>query len=313
MQKIIELSNAQEATKLLGVYDKNIRLIKKLTGAQITFRNNQLKITGKEEAVEKAYHAITKLRESASALGQITTEDIEFLLKEREPTPKRYSIFPGVIFRRNIKVEPKSKGQAFYLEQIEKNDMVFCIGPSGTGKTFLAVAMAIEAIQNQTVRKLVLVRPAIEAGEKLGYLPGDIYAKVSPYLRPIYDALNYFLEYGQLQRLVDADIIEIAPLAYMRGRTLDEAYIILDEAQNTTSDQMKMFLTRMGNFSKVVITGDITQIDLPKGKISGLVEAQSLFKGLPGISFVYLTKEDTVRHPLVQRIIEVYERRTKQK
>jgi phosphate starvation-inducible PhoH-like protein len=199
------------------------------------------------------------------------------------------------------------------LHEVSGNDIVFAIGPAGTGKTFLAVAKAVECLRRGDVRRIVLVRPAVEAGERLGFLPGDIQAKVNPYLRPIYDSLNAFLEYGQLQRLIDGDVVEIVPLAFMRGRTLDEAFIILDEAQNTTSDQMKMFLTRMGTKSKIVVTGDITQIDLPPGKISGLVEVKDMLKGIPGISFVYLTKADIVRHPLVQRIVEAYEHKPRRR
>jgi len=208
-----------------------------------------------------------------------------------------------------VTVVPQSEGQRRYLEDIDRNDVVFSIGPAGTGKTFLAVAKAVEALRQGAVRRLVLVRPAVEAGERLGFLPGDIQAKVNPYLRPIYDSLNTFLEFGQLRRLIDADVVEICPLAYMRGRTLEEAFIILDEAQNTTSEQMKMFLTRMGRRSKIVVTGDITQIDLPSEKPSGLVEVRTLLRGIPGIAFSFLTPADIVRHPLVQKIVDAYDRR----
>jgi phosphate starvation-inducible PhoH-like protein len=206
-------------------------------------------------------------------------------------------------------VDPKTPGQQHYFSEIDKNEIVFTIGPAGTGKTFMAVAKAVEALKSGQVRRLVLVRPAVEAGERLGFLPGDIEAKVNPYLRPIYDALNFHLEFGQLRRLIDNDVIEIAPLAFMRGRTLDESFIILDEAQNTTGEQMKMFLTRMGQKSKVVVTGDITQIDIPSHKTSGLIEAMNVLKGIVGISFVTLGQEDIVRHPLVQRIVLAYDRK----
>ncbi|MDQ7778770.1 MAG: PhoH family protein [Planctomycetota bacterium] len=208
---------------------------------------------------------------------------------------------------------PKTEGQRRYMQDIAENDIVFSIGPAGTGKTFLGVAMAIEALRAGSVRKIVLARPAVEAGEKLGFLPGDYQAKVNPYLRPLYDALNALLEYEQVRRLLATEVVEVVPLAYMRGRTLDEAFIILDEAQNTTSEQMKMFLTRMGLGSKIVVTGDITQIDLPEGKISGLVQVQSLFKGIKGIAFSYLGKEDIVRHSLVQKIVEAYEKMKQRK
>jgi phosphate starvation-inducible PhoH-like protein len=214
---------------------------------------------------------------------------------------------PGNIFRSGVQVDAKSEGQMKYLQDIDQNDIVFAIGPAGTGKTFLAVMKAVEQLKAGRIRRIVLVRPAVEAGERLGFLPGDIQAKVNPYLRPIYDSLNTFLEFGQLQRLITSDVVEICPLAYMRGRTLDEAFIILDEAQNTTSEQMKMFLTRMGRSSKIVVTGDITQIDLTPGKPSGLVEVKELLKGVSGIAFAYLTKADIVRHPLVQKIVDAYE------
>ncbi len=210
-------------------------------------------------------------------------------------------------FKTRRSFEPKTAGQKKYLEAITANDIVFSIGPAGTGKTYLGVAMALEALRSGAVRRIILARPAVEAGEKLGFLPGDYHAKVNPYLRPLYDALNALLEYEHVRRLIDTEVVEVAPLAYMRGRTLDEAFIILDEAQNTTSEQMKMFLTRMGVGSKIVVTGDITQIDLPEGKISGLVQVQSLLKNVPGIAFSYLGKEDIVRHRLVQRIVEAYE------
>ncbi len=225
----------------------------------------------------------------------------------RRDSPRAAGAMPGNVFRPDVGVSGKSDGQAQYLKDMGENDIVFAIGPAGTGKTFLAVARAVEALKAGKVRRIVLVRPAVEAGERLGFLPGDIQAKVSPYLRPIYDSLNTFLEFGQLKRLIDTDVVEICPLAYMRGRTLDEAFIILDEAQNSTSEQMKMFLTRMGSKSKIVITGDITQIDLNPGKTSGLIEVRDLLKGIPGIVFTYLTKADIVRHPLVQRIVDAYE------
>jgi len=251
------------------------------------------------------------VREILDARGELAEDDLEHILnprpKAKEVTPPGY--VPGSIFRRFTDIAPKSEGQKKYLAEIDANDIVFSIGPAGTGKTFLAVAKAVQCLKAGQVRRIVLVRPAVEAGERLGFLPGDIQAKVNPYLRPIYDSLNAFLEFGQLQRLINGDVVEIVPLAFMRGRTLDEAFIILDEAQNTTSEQMKMFLTRMGGRSKIVVTGDVTQIDLPAGKASGLVEVRELLKGIPGISFSNLSRADIVRHPLVQRIVDVYEQK----
>ncbi len=255
--------------------------------------------------MERACEAFGRLKE----MPEPSVEDVRALFESRPD--RRGPATPGAVFR-TAEVAPKSEGQGKYLEDIGRNDIVFSIGPAGTGKTFLGVAKAVEALRAGKVRRIVLVRPAVEAGARLGFLPGDIQAKVNPYLRPIYDSLNTFLEFGQLRRLIDTDVVEICPLAYMRGRTLDEAFIILDEAQNTTSEQMKMFLTRMGRQSKIVVTGDITQIDLQPGKPSGLVEVQGLLQGVPGIAFSYLTKADIVRHPLVQRIVDAYERRRPQ-
>lgn len=317
MQKSLTLRDKEEIAQVLGVLDCNLRAVREETGAKILVRDTEVRIGGSRQAVEAAYNAFVKIREIVSIRGTVTKEELDQILTQTngraEETGGAAVQAPALdrpgIFRRQVVVAPKSDGQKLYLKEIEANDIVFCIGPAGTGKTFLAVCKAIEYLRAGKIRRLVLVRPAVEAGEKLGYLPGDIIEKVNPYLRPIYDSLNFFLEYGQLQRLIDNDIIEIVPLAFMRGRTLDEAFIILDEAQNTTSEQMKMFLTRMGMRSKVVVTGDITQIDLAPNKVSGLTEAKELFKGIVGIGFVQLTKQDIVRHPLVQKIVEAYERR----
>jgi phosphate starvation-inducible PhoH-like protein len=315
MLKALQLRDRDELGLVLGIFDRNLRAIRDATGAKISLHDSEIRIQGGRQAVEKAYETFVKVREVVGARGQISEEDLDSLLNDRPAPPSPPEAAPrpapgrGGIFRSGAGVEPKSAGQSAYFEEIEKNDIVFSIGPAGTGKTFLAVAKAVDYLKAGRVRRLVLVRPAVEAGERLGFLPGDVEAKVNPYLRPIYDSLNYHLEFGQLRRLIDNDVIEIAPLAFMRGRTLDEAFIILDEAQNTTSEQMKMFLTRVGQKSKAVITGDITQIDLPPNKVSGLIEAQSILKGIVGIGFVTLSKEDIVRHPLVQKIVLAYERK----
>jgi phosphate starvation-inducible PhoH-like protein len=305
MERSIPVEGREELTRLFGAYDRNLKEIKKATGVDVIVRNGDIHVRGTRAAVDKAVAAFVRLKE----IHEPKPEDVASLFEVVKPHPRGSSkaAVPGAIFRAGIEVAAKSDGQSKYLTDIDQNDIVFAIGPAGTGKTFLAVSKAVEHMKAGRVRRIVLVRPAVEAGERLGFLPGDIQAKVNPYLRPIYDSLNTFLEFGQLKRMIDADVIEICPLAYMRGRTLDEAFIILDEAQNTTSEQMKMFLTRMGRASKIVVTGDITQIDLPPGKPSGLIEVKELLKGIPGLAFAYLSKADIVRHPLVQRIVDAYE------
>jgi len=304
MERSIPVSGREELTQLFGSFDRNLKEIKKATGVDVIVRNGDIHLRGTRAAVEKAVAAFVRLKE----IHQPTPEDVASLFEVVKPAPRGGTkTQPGVIFRAGIEVTAKSEGQNKYLQDIDQNDIVFAIGPAGTGKTFLAVSKAVEHMKAGRVRRMVLVRPAVEAGERLGFLPGDIQAKVNPYLRPIYDSLNTFLEFGQLKRMIDADVIEICPLAYMRGRTLDEAFIILDEAQNTTSEQMKMFLTRMGRSSKIVVTGDVTQVDLPPGKPSGLIEVKELLKGIPGLAFAYLSKADIVRHPLVQKIVDAYE------
>jgi phosphate starvation-inducible PhoH-like protein len=306
MERSLPVENREELARLFGPYDRNLKEIRKTTKVDVIVRDGEIRIRGTRQAVDKAARAFEKLREVTDP----TPEDVRTVLgvnDEKEPAPGDRRAVPGAIFRQAIEVGGKTDGQSKYLVDIDQNDIVFSIGPAGTGKTFLAVWKAVQALKAGRVRRIVLVRPAVEAGERLGFLPGDIQAKVSPYLRPIYDSLNAFLEFGQLKRLIDADVVEICPLAYMRGRTLDEAFIILDEAQNTTSEQMKMFLTRMGTKSKIVVTGDITQIDLTPGKPSGLIEVRELLKGVSGIAFSYMTKADIVRHPLVQKIVDAYE------
>ena len=310
MEKEIPIEKREDAQRLFGPYDSYLKAIREKTGAQIVVRNGMIQVRGNRVQADQAHRMLIEIKEVLDTRGQLREGDFERIL-EGDRRAKPGSITPGspTYRRKETHLEPKSTGQKAYLEAIDNNEIVFSIGPSGTGKTFLAVAKAVESLKAAQVRRLVLVRPAVEAGERLGFLPGDIQQKVDPYLRPIYDSLNAFLELGQVKRLIDADVIEVVPLAFMRGRTLDEAFIILDEAQNTTSDQMKMFLTRMGAASRVVVTGDVTQVDLPQGKMSGLVDARDLLKGIPGIEFVYLTKEDIVRHPLVQRIVDAYESR----
>ncbi|MEK7205481.1 MAG: PhoH family protein, partial [candidate division NC10 bacterium] len=306
-EKSVSVADRGEMARLFGTYDRNLKEVKRITGVMVVVRNGEIRVKGGREAVERACRAFEKIREIPNPVPG----DVAALL-DGEKAAARTTAVPGEIFRRGVTVDPKSAGQKRYLQDIDANGIVFSIGPAGTGKTFLAVAKAVETFRAGRVRRIVLVRPAVEAGEKLGFLPGDIQAKVNPYLRPIYDSLNTFLEFGQLQRLIGVDVVEICPLAYMRGRTLNQAFIILDEAQNTTSEQMKMFLTRMGNASRIVVTGDITQVDLPSGKTSGLIEIQGLLKHIQGLEFVYLTRHDIVRHPLVQEIVDAYDEQGKQ-
>jgi phosphate starvation-inducible PhoH-like protein len=307
LEKALPIVDGEELQQLFGPYDRNLKAVKSSTGIDIYVRDGKLCFRGESKRLHRAMKVFKEMKEIVAVRGQVSEEDLSALLAPSSTTGSGADFPLGKVFRREASIKALSDGQEEYLEAVSNNDIVFAIGPAGTGKTYLAVAKAVEALQAGIVRRMVLVRPAVEAGERLGFLPGDIQAKVNPYLRPIYDSLNSFLEFGQLQRLIDGDVVEIVPLAFMRGRTLDEAFIILDEAQNTTSDQMKMFLTRMGSRSKIVVTGDITQTDLPQGKRSGLSEVRELLLKIPGIEFVYLGKNDIVRHPLVQRIVDAYD------
>jgi phosphate starvation-inducible PhoH-like protein len=273
-------------------------------------RSGFLKIIGEEDAVKKVKRVVHRILEMYRGNGEIAEEDVARMIEETHARDRdRKSAFAWSKGSASLPpgIYPKSKGQERYIRSISENEIIFSIGPAGTGKTFLAVAMAISELKEGLYRKLVLARPAVEAGEKLGFLPGDFQAKVNPYLRPLYDAIESFLEVNRVKKYIENDVIEIVPLAYMRGRTLDKAFIILDEAQNTTPKQMKMFLTRMGNGSKIVVTGDITQIDLPGNMRSGLVNVLSILRGIKGIGMVYLTEKDIFRHPLVQKIVNAYE------
>ena len=297
--------------QIFGDLDKNKRIIENSFNVVMKINSEGIEIIGEKEKAEKTYELIEQLvriikkqpltdQQLNYTIDSVLIgkgEELEKLLEE----PISYTA-SGKILR------AKTLGQYKYINAIKKNDIVFGIGPAGTGKTYLAMAMAIKAFKNNEVRRIILTRPAVEAGESLGFLPGDLQEKIDPYLRPLYDALFDILGFENYQRLVEKGLIEVAPLAYMRGRTLDDSYIILDEAQNTTSQQMKMFLTRIGYGSKAVITGDITQVDLPRGKKSGLVSASNILKDIKGIEFMTFRKEDVVRHPLVQRIIEAYEK-----
>lgn len=320
MDRKIKINEDIDRVELFGNLDVNLDLIKEATGVSVFQRNDELILKAdentepeqQEEALELAEKIIAELimvLESENTLGKQKASYVISLCKEglsyRDSNISRDVI---CFTHRGKPLKPKTLGQKEYVKAIRENDIVFGIGPAGTGKTYIAVAMAINAFRNKEVQKIILARPAVEAGERLGFLPGDLQEKVDPYLRPLYDALYDVLGRDAALRLREKEIIEVVPLAYMRGRTLDNSFIILDEAQNTTKEQMKMFLTRMGFGSKVVVTGDITQIDLPKGKKSGLVEAQRVLENVSGISFCQLKDTDVVRHELVRRIINAYDR-----
>jgi phosphate starvation-inducible PhoH-like protein len=305
------VANEESVPSLFGELDRNLRLIEELYGVQVSARGSKVLIEGGEKAVGRVQLLFQQLS-SMIADGVIAhKEDVSSAIRafSADPSASLKEIFQETIpvSHRKRQVAAKNETQRKYIEAIKQFDIVFGIGPAGTGKTYLAMAMAVSALLRREVSRIILVRPAVEAGEKLGFLPGDLAEKVNPYLRPLYDALYDMIETEKANKLVERGDIEIAPLAFMRGRTLNDSFIILDEAQNTTSEQMKMFLTRLGFNSKTVITGDITQIDLPGGKGSGLIEAQKIIEGIEGIRFVYFTHKDVVRHKLVQQIIRAYE------
>lgn len=296
---------------LFGNLDKNIIFIENEFGIRIKVADENLFIRGNKDMVELVNHLLDILVEMIDTRGYLTFEDVRYAVnmekQNNSENIKNYLNDIVVTTYQGKPIRPKTIGQKKYIDIIRDNGVVFGIGPAGTGKTYLAMAMAIEAFKNKEVSRIILTRPAVEAGESLGFLPGDLQEKIDPYLRPLYDALFEIMGPETYQKLMEKQVIEVAPLAYMRGRTLDNAFVILDEAQNTTPQQMKMFLTRLGYGSKAIVTGDITQVDLPTGKNSGLVTIRSILKDVKGIEFVDLDKNDVVRHPLVQRIIEAYD------
>jgi len=312
MEKVFKLLNDQEASVLFGRHDENLKIIEQEFKVRIVARGENLTVTGEEGKVLKASRLFEQLLDIIRIGRSIRRNEIVYAIKAIHDNENLdlHSIYLDRISVPSKKqyVTPKTAGQKNYVEAIRKFDIVFGIGPAGTGKTYLAMAMAVAALSNQEVSRIILARPAVEAGESLGFLPGDLYEKVSPYLRPLYDALYEMMDIDKIQRYLDRGIIEVAPLAYMRGRTLNDSFVILDEAQNATPEQMKMFLTRLGFDSKTVITGDLTQSDLPGGKASGLIQVEEILKEIEGIKFVYFTGQDVVRHELVQEIIKAYEK-----
>lgn len=311
-EKELYVDKSDELIRLLGPQDRNLRMLEDQYGVDVVSRNGELKILGeKKEAVEAVYAILSSLLKGirSDLIPDETTvkELIDQQQRGETPTVDRDEARSAGSTSSRVRFSAMTDGQSEYIRKMREYDIVFSIGPAGTGKTYLGVARALEALWNGKVDRLVLCRPAVEAGEQLGYLPGDIKEKVNPYLRPLYDALRSLLQHERLDELLSDEVVEIVPLAFMRGRTLDDAFIILDEGQNTTSDQMKMFLTRMGRNSQAVVTGDITQIDLEDHKQSGLVQARSLLGDIDGIAFCELTESDIVRHPLVQKIHDAYD------
>ncbi len=308
----VVLADSDEAVALAGSRDENLRLIERQVGARIGARGNEIRIRGTREQVARATELLNELMKLIRMGHPITAGEVEYAARVvAEGNAEAADVlFTDVVLvsNRGKPVKPHTQTQREYVDAIARADLTFAIGPAGTGKTYLAMAMAVKALQERRASRLILTRPALEAGERLGFLPGDVQAKVDPYLRPLFDALYDMMDLEEVQRLVGQGTIEVAPLAFMRGRTLNDSFIVLDEAQNTTPEQMKMFLTRLGFGSKAVVTGDITQTDLPRGEMSGLNHIREMLPGIPGIAFVYFSDQDVVRHELVQRIIQAYER-----
>lgn len=310
-EKKISLPIGEEIQQLFGRKDEVRKLIEEALQVKLVARNGLVSIQGEAADAAVGERVVSELISQLTRGERVTPQDVKLALrlfiKKEEEEFKRIQGEVIEVSPKKRPVRPKGPGQRWYIEAIRHHDIVFAIGPAGTGKTYLAMAMAVSALLKHEVNRIILTRPAVEAGEKLGFLPGTLYEKINPYLRPLYDALYDMIELERVTRLIEMGTIEIAPLAFMRGRTLNDSFIVLDEAQNTTSEQMKMFLTRLGFGSKTVITGDITQVDLPASRLSGLIEVQRILKGIEGIKFAYLGEEDVVRHELVQQIVRAYE------
>ena len=303
------IDQIEKARVLLGRQDRHLRLLRDTFDIRVFMRGHVLTLEGDAPAVQSASKVVTDLLEQLHQKPHLSAAEVEEAISGAIQAEQSSSDIHIEVFTRGRAIRPRTPGQAAYLKAMAENDLVFCVGPAGSGKTYLAVAMAVAALKRDAVRKIILTRPAVEAGERLGFLPGDMQAKVDPYLRPLYDALHDMMPLAQLQHYVESDVLEVAPLAYMRGRNLDRAFIILDEGQNCTRKQMQMFLTRLGASSKSIVTGDISQTDLPPEVPSGMVEAMALLRDVQGIGFTALTQRDIVRHRLVQDIVDAYEAR----
>lgn len=308
MRVTIPTESPDEVRALLGINDGNARLFRRELNVAVILRKGELQLDGDEDNVATAQRVVEEVIARYRRTGHVDDQEVELLLGTAGKVEASVETFPSLLLDRSHRsVVPRTLGQQRYVQALSDKDVVFAIGPAGTGKTYLAVAMAVRMLRDGNVKKIVLTRPAIEAGEKLGYLPGTFEAKVNPYMRPLYDALYDLVDPVQIRKFAEGDVLEIAPLAYMRGRTLSDAFIILDEGQNTTPAQMKMFLTRMGERSRMVVTGDITQVDLPPSTKSGLVHVSQLLRGIGEIGFCHFDKSDIIRHPIVQKIVEAYE------
>ncbi|MGD9110008.1 MAG: PhoH family protein [Phycisphaerales bacterium] len=306
MEVTIQLEPIHKKLELFGPADSYLRLLRKSFDVQIAARNENLVISGKAESVNAAAEVFDRMQRHLIKAGSLSASDVKMLLGGRDRADKKLPDQAITVYAQKKVIQPSTKGQLKYIETMLKNDLTFCVGPAGTGKTYLAVAIAVSMLKKKQIRRIVLARPAVEAGEKLGFLPGDLQAKVNPYLRPLFDALEDMMDFGQMKKFMELDVIEIIPLAFMRGRTLNDSVIICDEAQNTSALQMLMVLTRLGLGSKMIVTGDITQIDLPKGQKSGMVEAIKRLRRIKGIGYVELAQRDIVRHKLVQNIVRAY-------
>lgn len=309
MELKLIIQSDQQRLELFGPTDGHLRMLQNELHVRITARGEMVIISGGEPEVRRTADVLDRMQKRLLKRGTLNPKDVLEILDQskNQIRPERDEVIE--VFSSKGIIEPFTKGQLEYIKTMHRNDLTFCTGPAGTGKTYLAVAVAVSMLRKKQIRKIVLARPAVEAGERLGFLPGDLQAKVNPYLRPLLDSLEDMMEFGQMRKLMEMDVIEIIPLAFMRGRTLNEAVVICDEAQNTSPSQMLMFLTRLGRGSKMIITGDITQVDLERGQTSGMVDAIRTLSNIEGIGFVELTEADIVRHSLVQRIVQAYDQK----